>query len=410
MIEVPKIVFNRLRAASLKRALPGQEPTERAHPDADLLTAFTEQTLPATEREGLLDHLSLCGDCRDVIALALPAAEIPAKTNTSQATRLPAKTALGWLSALTTPSLRWAALAGAAAIIVAVLVARSGKLNETKLTAANLRVANPAIQAPDHTVIQAPAHQLAPSPTNRSTNQLSMGGSVAVLKSGGALPLPQPKQHRSKRVKSGHDMTPALQAESGMTPADNKTDQDPLGKMADAQVNRGTKESVEVATGSPAVQAETSSAPDVLMAQNGAQAVIKAKPAAQTEASQLQEQAAAPTVQPSATNPTWLITAGVLQRSLDGGHTWQNAVESDQMLLCYASREQDVWTGGHAGTLFHSTDGGLTWVQVRPSIKAQQLRSDITHIELRSRLETLVSTVTGEIWISGNDGATWEKK
>src|ERR1700693_4447974 len=66
MTEVPKIVCDRLRAA-----LP-----EQAHPDADLLAAFAEQALSATERDGVLEHLSLCGDCREVVALSLPAADM----------------------------------------------------------------------------------------------------------------------------------------------------------------------------------------------------------------------------------------------------------------------------------------------------------------------------------------------
>ena len=66
MTEVPKIVYDRLRAA-----LP-----EQAHPDADLLAAFAEQAISATERDGVLQHLALCGDCREVVALALPAADI----------------------------------------------------------------------------------------------------------------------------------------------------------------------------------------------------------------------------------------------------------------------------------------------------------------------------------------------
>src|ERR1700704_6633015 len=66
MTEVPKIVYDRLRAA-----VP-----ERAHPDADLLAAFAEQALSTTERDGVLQHLALCGDCREVVALALPAADV----------------------------------------------------------------------------------------------------------------------------------------------------------------------------------------------------------------------------------------------------------------------------------------------------------------------------------------------
>src|ERR1035438_3382048 len=71
MTEVPKIVYDRLRAVLPDRAGP-----EQAHPEADLLTAFAEQALSATERDGVLEHLALCGDCREAIALALPPADI----------------------------------------------------------------------------------------------------------------------------------------------------------------------------------------------------------------------------------------------------------------------------------------------------------------------------------------------
>jgi hypothetical protein len=45
------------------------------HPDADQLSAFLEQALPAHEREVVLAHLALCRDCRAMVALALPAIE-----------------------------------------------------------------------------------------------------------------------------------------------------------------------------------------------------------------------------------------------------------------------------------------------------------------------------------------------
>src|SRR6516162_4768047 len=42
------------------------------HPDADTLTALTEQLLPAAERQQVLAHLAVCGPCRDVVALSQP--------------------------------------------------------------------------------------------------------------------------------------------------------------------------------------------------------------------------------------------------------------------------------------------------------------------------------------------------
>ena len=62
MQNVPKIVRERLKAA----------PPATEHPDANALTAFAERVLPERERALVFDHLARCGDCRDVVALALP--------------------------------------------------------------------------------------------------------------------------------------------------------------------------------------------------------------------------------------------------------------------------------------------------------------------------------------------------
>ena len=141
---------------------------------------------------------------------------------------------------------------------------------------------------------------------------------------------------------------------------------------------------------------------------------------------------------PSTASPTpahnvaWAITGGVLQRSVDSGQSWQDALHADHPLLCYASRDEDVWAGGQAGTLFHSANSGVTWAQVQPSVKARPLSSDITHIEVRNNevrnydlsnntrdelrgnargpMEILLSTSNNEIWSSADGGKSWDKK
>jgi len=65
MEKVPKIVGERLKAAAVAVD----------HPDADVLTAFSESSLPDLEKIAVLEHLARCGECRDVIALSLPAEE-----------------------------------------------------------------------------------------------------------------------------------------------------------------------------------------------------------------------------------------------------------------------------------------------------------------------------------------------
>ncbi|MFZ3212608.1 MAG: zf-HC2 domain-containing protein, partial [Terriglobales bacterium] len=66
MAEVPRIVRERLRS----QMATGE------HPDANLLSAFSERRLSEQERAQVLDHLSRCAECREVVALtALPQVE-----------------------------------------------------------------------------------------------------------------------------------------------------------------------------------------------------------------------------------------------------------------------------------------------------------------------------------------------
>jgi hypothetical protein len=99
MENVPKIVRERLKAAT----------SVANHPDADVLTAFAERSLPELERAIVLEHLARCDDCRDVLALALPASE-PTQTVISPARG-------GWL---TWPALRWGFVAAGAVAIVSL--------------------------------------------------------------------------------------------------------------------------------------------------------------------------------------------------------------------------------------------------------------------------------------------------
>ena len=437
MTEVPKIVYHRLRAALPERAAPEralgeQAASERVHPDADLLTAFAEQALSVTERDGVLEHLALCGDCREVIALALPAADIVAapiatETEAVRATPIPAKVQRNWLtSPKFAPSLRWAALAAGVAVVASVLLVHPGKLNQAMPPSANPQIAATAPPASGPPIASSPMDQSAISAKTDKAR-------------------PKSELRLSKKLKAGQVATPSHEAEPGILLADNKKDSSQADKLSaapsagasafDASTSRGATETVEVSGAAPAV-ALAPSAAGSLMARNETPAIEKAKPALQemevneqqkTEAAVVPAPArsqaravmsaaklASPASQTLAQNVTWAITGGVLQRSLDSGQSWQNALRADRPLLCYSSHDEDVWVGGQAGTLFHSADGGVTWVQVKPSIKAQQLSSDVTHIDVRGDVRGLaqivVSTRNNEIWSSADGGKTWEKK
>src|SRR6266851_146616 len=449
---VPKMVYDRLQAA-----VP-----ERVHPDADLLTAFTEQRLSVTERDSVLEHLALCGDCRDVIALALPAPDIVAApvANETEADRAVSRAGVparhqrrfAW------PSLPWTALAAGVAVVAAVLLLPPGKLNLAILPSANRQIAT--------TVPPASIPQIASSSSLSLSSSSSLDQSEDLAKSEDKTGEVRPKAELrlSKKLKTGQVVKPPLPAASGFLLADNEKDSGVADKLsaapsagarAAAPISRGTTETVEVSGAAAAVAMEPFTE-NALMARNEAPAIEKAKPALQgveaqgvgAEVNERQKaetalvpgparlqarnvMSAAKLTSPAspalAHNITWAITAGVLQRSLDSGRSWQNAARADHPLLCYASHDDDVWTGGQAGTLFHSADSGATWVRVQPSIKGQALSSDITNIDVRRRdvrgnlsgnvrddvsglAEIVISTGNNELWGSTDGGRTWEKK
>jgi hypothetical protein len=460
MTEVPKIVSDRLRTA-----LP-----EQAHPDADLLSAFAEQALSATERDGILQHLALCGDCRDVIALALPAADmVPPQTAPQTAdehlVRTDVRTTVSRAGApalhklsFAWPTLRWAAVAAGVAVAAAVLLVHPGKLNQATLPSVNPQVATTAqpVSAPQ-TRSSVPSSVLSEQIASLSADQSAVKAKTDEAPAKSELRL-------SKKLEAGQVVT-SPQAGFGML-AGNKKDSAQADKLsaapsAEARAfsylapsRQKANETVEV-TGAAAAVTTESSTENVLMARNNeppkdAPAIEKAKPALQEkEVNEEQKTPAAAVPGPPrlqarnvmsaarlastatesvAPHVTWTITGGVLQRSLDGGQSWQDALHADHPLLCYTNRDEDVWTGGRAGILFHSANSGITWVQVQPSTNARQLGSDITHIELRNEVQNddlrddvrgsprgpadmiILSTSGHEIWSSADAGKTWDKK
>ncbi len=421
---------------------------ERAHPEADTLTAFAEQTLSAAEREGVLQHLALCGDCRDVIALALSAMDLTAMPPEAESetvgtplpdkarTSWPAWAALRW-SRLHGTHLAWAALA--AGIAVAVLIGGPGfshlaKPNSpttsavrqiTAPTEITARVASGSAGAgsagvrtsdtkPAAAVVQPKllANESRMQPFSQAEGQLASTGGA---KSGNA---------RSGYAKSAY-------AGNGSSTAGALAAPSPHGALAiDEAAKINEKGAVPAGSTSNPLTAETST--NNLMAREEAPAIIRAKPASKAEVSAAANpamagssaQGMAPLNGPNTLvvngaaaqgttlkqSVSWMIAAGVLERSLDGGQSWQTAARAGHPLLCYANRGQEIWAGGQAGTLLHSTDGGTTWSAIRVASKEQPLGSDVTHIDVMGPVQIVIVTASHETWISADSGTTWEKK
>ena len=127
MQNVPKIVQSRLQRP---------EPVKfESHPDADLLTAFAEQSLAGRERDHVVEHLARCGDCREVVSIALPPQLKPQPS---------ADISSNWFR---WPVVRWAAVAAGVALIASFGILQY-RGQDTKQLASNVFEKDTAIATP----------------------------------------------------------------------------------------------------------------------------------------------------------------------------------------------------------------------------------------------------------------------
>jgi hypothetical protein len=327
---VPKIV-----RARLQRPAP---PTADPHPDADLLTAFAEQSLAGRERDYVLEHLAQCGDCRDVVALALPATEAVAFAGSSSPARI------GWLSL---PVLRWGVVAAGIALVASFGILQYRQRQQEKtLVATSLRSQDRLTDS----AAQSPAPTPAASASQTSPPQMEVGKQLAMDKktpahtqsdltvnkpvpsagAGATYPQPEPMR-RSTSSGAFHGATGGQGFGSG------------AGYGGNVAPHREQSTAKQIPAPGPNQQGLTQQGPTQQnppqqnqiqdqFIQNeqvdtaSADHVGKAKPAspqasaAMVPAPLLRTEPALMKGRPA---PRWTISAnGALQRSLDGGKTW----------------------------------------------------------------------------------------
>jgi hypothetical protein len=445
MSEVPKIVYDRLRAAQ----------PQGSHPDADVLTAFAEQSLSDGERENVLAHLSACQDCRETIALSFPALEIVAQAEMPIPASAPAvPTHRNWFA---WPNMRWATLAAAVVVVASALVLRPGKGTHNSTVASVSRKAEAPVSTPKE--VPAETESAAPSSTQPtpsvSADHAARTIARAYQEKAGRIEAPGApdlRVHEDSVVAGLKKQAPGPARAAGTVVRGNvlsdiKRDDtgeadklalnvpaappsSPVGGAVPSSRSVGAaSETVEVdgERGAPA-QAPTE---ERLLAENRVEpaAIQKAKapstdeakrqvtPRARTEALGASSNYAVHFDAP--VSALWRLSEGMLQRSIDSGSTWATVLHPDQKLLCRAVRGNEIWAGGQAGTLFHSFDSGNTWTQIHPSFvsneklsvgEGQPLTADIVSVEFVGSGAVSFITSQKESWMSLDTGRTWSKK
>jgi len=127
----------------------GRQP--EPHPDADELSAFIENVLPAHDRAAVLAHLAVCGECRETVALSLPPAEAPQVAVTPPAQKR-------WFSPWSVFLPAAAALAGLGAFILYVnRPPRPAQTAQNRTLSAHAAAPQPGAQLPSTSLLITPS-------------------------------------------------------------------------------------------------------------------------------------------------------------------------------------------------------------------------------------------------------------
>ena len=298
-----------------------------------------------------------------------------------------------------------------------------------------------------------PATLATPEPA-ASNRDLSPAPSAEKKLAANAAPAPIAAAQQPTRAKSAPTAAPALSkqlatpelaesremaASSAPARADNRPSAPPVSQMADAvtptaksgeldkKAERAT-EQVEVSAAIASDQLADKAAPALEVAQattgKAKDATQKAKaPAAgmvggamvangrlaRSEAvdNELKSSSAS-----NAVLPRWTLSSdGSLQRSLDAGKTWQTIpVPGKVTFRALAAVGAEIWVGGPSGTLYHSSDAGEHWMQVKPVSAGKPLTAGIIGVEFTDARHGKLTTTGGETWTTTDGGQNWQTK
>jgi Photosynthesis system II assembly factor YCF48/Putative zinc-finger len=433
MAELPEIVRQRMA-----RQVGGD------HPDPDLLTAFAEGALGERERTPVLAHLGACAACREVVSLALPEA-----LDSSAVPAAPQSRWLRW------PVLRWGGVAAAVVVVAAAVMFREtrrvpvmnvgGAVSETKHEETEpAKVAEPQLRD-EQTRTEAKDKALAKKQdnagakaksstsivagrrdtslaTSEAPNEAAVGGArkaqPAATAMGGVQANAAMSQMQQQRVPTAPQQSQQQVADAERQAyqagaASDKLQQQPQLSMAQQDAPAGRAPRAAPASPPPmrAKQAQQGAqqTQQNIVAADSAEAVASV-PTASTVPATVANGAVMMKSSVMRTSPArWRVSSeGNVEQSLDAGGSWRVVpVRGEASFRAISAVGSDIWAGGVAGALYHSTDGGQNWTRVFPRWRDVVLTADIARVEFTDGSKGAVTTASGESWVTADGGRTW---
>jgi hypothetical protein len=173
-------------------------------------------------------------------------------------------------------------------------------------------------------------------------------------------------------------------------------------------------ETVEVSAASPAgLQAQALDSASLNSVQSARQENMQQESAEVSRKKQrLSKAAAVAGTGPAIALSQWSLSpAGAVQRSSDGGKTWNPVpVVGGQTFRALSAVGTNIWVGGNNAALYHSADSGQHWAQVVPVADGHKLEGDIVHVDFDNAVSGTLRTSSGETWTTVDGGQSWRLK
>ncbi|HEX7138619.1 MAG TPA: hypothetical protein VF219_12255 [Vicinamibacterales bacterium] len=335
--------------------------------DADTLAAWSDGTLRARERAAVESHASSCVRCQALLA-AMARTTAPA-----HARRWWRTSALGWLVPIA---------AAAAGVVLWINFPRTTRLSQSAPPPASAAAAS-------QTSLSAPVPPPVASAALRGEPTASPDYPAASKEAGARRRQTRPDEERAAAKEAAQSASQEALANTAPSGARDAAAAPPA-VPAPAAAETTRQFAAGASAAAPKSQTPPRAMADVATSVTSREAPAKMEPA-RTEI-----------VSPNP-NIRWrILTDGSIERSIDGGRTWQTqSTVAPALTAGVAPSPTTCWLVGHGGIVVLSIDG-RTWQRV-PIPEA----IDLTFITASDAANATVTAADGRTFSTLDGGKTW---
>jgi hypothetical protein len=354
-----------------------------SHLDPDLLAAYAEDALLPAKRNGVLEHLVICGQCREVLSVATAARPDGAEDASVPIPRPIRAPLWGWLP--------WVATAAGIAAITTIFLFHPHKRFAPATSSTNGATTVPGGATPVQRA-EIPAEATQQGPVS-------------------APPEGKARHEKPAPVSSEATRLAQAQQKAGVAKSQSSDQSErALGlNNADAEGSSALAAATQPIAGATAAKtASQSTTVEITPTQNAMLPQTTNAEAGAALGGPLAAGSVARAFSTARTRPQWRINdAGQVERSFGNG-VWQEVLDAGTSKLRVVSvLRGSVWAGGDKLRLYRSTDNGVTWSAVQLPPKGDGANA-ITHVRFETPLDGKIDANDGSSWVTSDGGITWK--